>query len=210
MSTHSVGGDSPGSQQRGAVLGLDLNRAPPRANHLQEGPSVVSESRVVQAVQQPQFMQPIDVEATDDDVIESTRSAFVEARNNSRRNRGRTIIDVDLDHVSQVTEISPNDCRGDSLCQTVPNCDVYINLEGSSSSEREENIKSTEPPKEPVFHCPICTKPFVEEVLTRCGHIFCKRCIKDTLKAQGKCPTCEQKVTAKGLIRVFLPSTGSP
>ncbi|WVZ02291.1 hypothetical protein V8G54_023097 [Vigna mungo] len=64
-----------------------------------------------------------------------------------------------------------------------------------------------EPRIEPVFNCPICMGPLAEEMSTRCGHIFCKNCIKAAISAQGKCPTCRKKITVKELIRVFLPST---
>lgn len=63
------------------------------------------------------------------------------------------------------------------------------------------------PPKEPTFSCPICMGPLVEEMSTRCGHIFCKACIKTAISTQAKCPTCRKHVTVKELIRVFLPST---
>lgn len=63
------------------------------------------------------------------------------------------------------------------------------------------------PPKEPTFTCPICMGPLVEEMSTKCGHIFCKTCIRSAIAAQAKCPTCRKKVTVKELIRVFLPAT---
>jgi len=48
--------------------------------------------------------------------------------------------------------------------------------------------------------------PFTEEMTTRCGHIFCKICIKVALRAQRICPTCGKKATPRGLVRVFLES----
>ncbi|XP_054783133.1 uncharacterized protein LOC129290397 isoform X2 [Prosopis cineraria] len=135
MSTRSVGGHALRSyRRRKAVLDLDLNRAPPGENREQEGPSIPPEPQLVQAVQQPQVVQPIDVEAIDDDVIECTARAFAEAKNNSRRNRGRTIVDVDFDQ-SHIAENAPNYCGRDSSSQTILNTDQYINLEGSGSSE---------------------------------------------------------------------------
>lgn len=66
--------------------------------------------------------------------------------------------------------------------------------------------KAPEPPRDPVFNCPICMGPLVEEMSARCGHIFCKNCIKAAISAQRKCPTGRKKVTVKELIRVFLPT----
>lgn len=71
----------------------------------------------------------------------------------------------------------------------------------------QRKSKTVAPVEEPKFNCPICLCPFTEEVSTKCGHIFCKECIKNAISLQAKCPTCRKKVTAKDLIRVFLPTT---
>lgn len=63
------------------------------------------------------------------------------------------------------------------------------------------------PPKEPTFKCPICISPIVEETSTKCGHIFCKACIRSAIGAKGKCPTCRRKVTMKDTIRIYLPAS---
>ncbi|CAL0304297.1 unnamed protein product [Lupinus luteus] len=167
----------------------------------------------VHSVLQPQPVQPptIDVDALDDDVIECTPRAFAEAKNksNSRRNRRRTIVDVDLEDQTRV--ITNSNCNKHNRVtpgQPIINCDQYdlcINLEGINSHKRK-NMTPPELPKEPVFNCPICIGPLVEEVSTKCGHIFCKACIKTAINAQNKCPTCRKKITVRELIRVFLPS----
>jgi len=168
-------------------LDLDLNRVPVGAENLigeireQEGPSIQLGPQVVevqannqQQQQQQQQQQPpmIDVEAIDDDVVESSPRAFAEAKNNSRRNRSRTIVDVDLEEQTRVNNNNRNKRRREPPNRTIINCDLYINLEGSSSSTMENVKKAPEPPKEPVFNCPICMGPLVEEMSTRCGHIF--------------------------------------
>ncbi|RDX82186.1 E3 ubiquitin-protein ligase TRIM21, partial [Mucuna pruriens] len=190
-------------RRRKAVLDLDLNSVPCVENREQEGPSTQPGPQEVQVAQQPQVTQPpmIDVEAIDDDVVECTPRAFAEAKNNSRRNRGRTVVDLDLEDQTAVTNNNNNKRRREPARQTIINCDKYINLEGCSSSTRESVKKPREPPKEPVFNCPICMGPLVEEMSTRCGHIFCKDCIKAAISAQGKCPTCRKKITVKELIR---------
>lgn len=69
--------------------------------------------------------------------------------------------------------------------------------------------QSAIPPKpiQPTFSCPVCMGTLVEEMSTKCGHIFCKACIKASIAAQGKCPTCRRKITMKDTIRVYLPAT---
>ncbi|KAF6133975.1 hypothetical protein GIB67_040739 [Kingdonia uniflora] len=61
------------------------------------------------------------------------------------------------------------------------------------------------PPPPPTFSCPICMGTLVDESSTKCGHIFCKRCITAAIAAQKKCPTCRQKLLMKDIFRVYLP-----
>ncbi|KAL2347282.1 hypothetical protein Fmac_001282 [Flemingia macrophylla] len=184
------------TRRRKMNLELDLNRDPPAENvrEEEEGPSTHHQ------------VPMIDVEAIDDDVVESSPRSFAQAKSNNvrRRVRRRTVVDVDLEEI-----------RGDPPNPTIINGGLYINLESGSCSACENARKSPEcpkelpkePPKEPVFNCPICMAPLVEEMSTRCGHIFCKTCIKAAVAVQGKCPTCRKKVTKNQLIRVFLPAT---
>ena len=78
---------------------------------------------------------------------------------------------------------------------------------GQRESPQVPPKSPTPPPKEPTFNCPICMGPLVEPSSTKCGHIFCKACIKAAIATQAKCPTCRKRVTVKELIRVFLPAT---
>ncbi|GMI69226.1 SUMO-targeted ubiquitin E3 ligase 1 [Hibiscus trionum] len=195
MNTIETRGPSFRGYQRRKIM-LDLN-SPPCDIIEQEGTS------------QPVGLVPldtIDVEAIEDDVIESSATAFAEAKNNSRRSSRRTVVDVDSGRPARSTTNNQNKRRRSLLSQTVINCDHYINLECTPQSIVKEIIKPQPPPREPTFNCPICMGSFTEEMSTRCGHIFCKACIKAAIAAQGKCPTCRKRVTVRELIRVFLPS----
>ncbi|KAJ6956488.1 E3 ubiquitin-protein ligase RNF4 isoform X2 [Populus alba x Populus x berolinensis] len=211
MSGQTQGVKSPplrGYRRRKTVLDLNV---PPIEGRDDEGTSTtrIEPPQGVQASHQrngqgPSLPPPtIDVDAIDDDdddVIESSPGAFAQAKNNSRR-----AVVVDVESGGRFTH---NKRRRVPPNQTIINCDLYINLEGgsSSSSSKRENVQ-TLPPKEPTFNCPICLCPLVEEMSTKCGHIFCKTCISDAIKRQAKCPTCRKRVTTKELIRVFLPAT---
>ncbi|XP_022771495.1 E3 ubiquitin-protein ligase RNF4-like [Durio zibethinus] len=205
MSTLEVRGPSLRGYRRRKAM-LDLN-VPPSEIREQEGTSQHAGSEEVTS-QPIQFAPPaaIDVEAIDDDVIESSARAFAEAKNNSRRSHGRTVVDVDSGQPVRSTNNNQNRHRRLPPSPTVINCDHYINLESMPQSTVEEIRKPQPPPKEPTFNCPICMGSLAEEMSTRCGHIFCKACIKAAIAAQGKCPTCRKRVTVKELIRVFLPS----
>jgi len=209
MSTRAARGATVrGYRRRKAILDLDLNTAPPSDNRDQEGTSTQVVPNEIETGQLGRSVPAmIDVEAIDDDVIESSPRAFAEAKNNSRRNGGRTIVDVDIDERTRVTQNNRNKRRRAPPNQTIINCDLYINLESGSNSKKEGVTKLPSPPKEPTFSCPICMGPLVEEMSTRCGHIFCKTCIKTAISTQSKCPTCRKNVTVRELIRIFLPST---
>ncbi|KAI3418568.1 uncharacterized protein J3R85_013617 [Psidium guajava] len=199
-----------GYRRRKAGLNLDLNNEPPVENRDHEGTSTQVVSQQVgdsHQGQQPLQHATIDVEAIDDDVTISSPRAFAEAKNKSRRNQSRTVVvDVESDEHNTRFKRRRFHANQDSV-----NCGLYINLESSNNYVREKvvNLPPPPPPKEPTFTCPICMGPLVEETSTKCGHIFCKGCIKAAITAQAKCPTCRKRVVMKDLIRVFLPATTS-
>ncbi|XP_030472817.1 uncharacterized protein LOC115690567 [Syzygium oleosum] len=205
-----------GYRRRKAVLNLDLNNEPPVENRDQEGTSTQVVSQQVEDShqgQQPLHHAAIDVEAIDDDVAFCSPRAFAEAKNKSRRNQSRTeVIEVESDeHNTRFAHNNPKRRRFPANQDSV-NCGLYINLESSNNHVKENVVNPPPPPpppKEPTFSCPICMGPLVEETSTKCGHIFCKACIRAAITAQAKCPTCRKRVVMKDLIRVFLPATTS-
>ncbi|KAK2453732.1 RING/U-box superfamily protein [Trifolium repens] len=83
----------------------------------------------------------------------------------------------------------------------------HRDLSQPKNNSVEPKLKASEPPKEDDFICPICMDPLVEEMSTRCGHIFCKKCITSAIASKSTCPTCRKNVSKKELIRVFLSSS---
>ncbi|XP_022158096.1 E3 ubiquitin-protein ligase RNF4 isoform X2 [Momordica charantia] len=203
MSTQAMRGTTARGYHRRKSLDLDLNSMPPSENRDQGEPSQLGLQEAHSNQQQPLQPTMIDIEAIDDDVIESSARAFAEAKNKSRRNARKNIVDVDAEERSRVSNNIRSKRRREVSNQRTVNSNLLINLEASNSSLKEKPV----PPKEPKFSCPICMGPLVEETSTRCGHIFCKACIKAAIAVQSKCPTCRKRVTAKELIRVFLPGT---
>ncbi|KAF3682138.1 putative glutaredoxin-C14-like [Capsicum annuum] len=198
------------NSRRNTVLNVDLNAAPQGENGDQEVTSTHAVSGDTTNGQRGASLTPaaIDVEALDDDVIISSPRAFAAAKNNSRRNQGRVIV-LDVDSEDPAPRGSSRDKRRRaSTNQATTSGNVPIDLEGHNCQKRVD-LKSAipPPPKEPTFSCPVCMGPLVEEMSTKCGHIFCKACIKASVAAQGKCPTCRRKMTMKDTIRVYLPTT---
>ncbi|XP_071717078.1 uncharacterized protein [Rutidosis leptorrhynchoides] len=164
---------------------------------------------------------PIDVEELDDDdVVISSPRAFEEAKLRSRRRRRTVVFDLESEDVAfRNVHYQANKRRRIHTNPPIINHQLYVNLEESSSSNFLDHYRRKvqyyapplppppPPPPEPVFTCPVCMGPIVEEVTTKCGHIFCMECIKSAISAQHKCPTCRHKLTNKSLIRIYLPAT---
>ncbi|XP_010927696.1 E3 ubiquitin-protein ligase complex slx8-rfp subunit slx8 [Elaeis guineensis] len=215
------------------VLNLDLN-VPPVESWLPEGASgsahpCVSQEAAVPV--HPQRSTPtreqqgvvpipnnrliIDVDALDDEV---------ETWNWVSRNQSvMVVLDEDLESnpiQSGFTIVEPattlplnihNKRERIPIDRTIINCDLYPDLGEENDAKRRAIMKpDPEPekvvPKEPTFTCPICMSPLVEASSTICGHIFCQSCIKASIKAQKKCPTCRRKLTMNNFHRVYLPT----
>ncbi|KAL9256549.1 E3 ubiquitin-protein ligase RNF4-like protein [Drosera capensis] len=197
---------------------IDLN-LPAMLNHIEEGTSSrPPDSHGSHAAQRGEPPQPtfIDLDSFDDDVVVSSASAFAEAKNNARRNRRRNIVDVDSEEVAISVPSNGIKRRRVPPKQPTINCDAHIIRSTTcvvmTAMLPPPPVAAPPPPpspKEPAFSCPVCMGPLVEEMSTKCGHIFCKSCIQASIHAQKKCPTCRRKLAMKDIIRVYLPTTRS-
>ncbi|CAO2839945.1 unnamed protein product [Amaranthus hypochondriacus] len=191
------------------VLDVDLNVPLPDINN-EVGSSLAPAATQVQVNQRASAaeMVPIDVDAFDDDVVVlSSPRAISEARNISRRNRSRSnVVDVESETTRRVVTNTRSKRRRVPTSQPIIISDNGVNETGVAPAPPPP-LPPPPPPPEPTFSCPICMGPLVEEMTTKCGHIFCKACIKKSISAQGKCPTCRKKVTMKDTLRIYLPAT---
>ncbi|KAF3590501.1 hypothetical protein DY000_02025646 [Brassica cretica] len=197
---------SRGIRRRKAVI--DLNEVPrdhegTTSASVRADPTVAPSGGTVPSQPVPTM---IDVDAIEDDVIESSASAFAEAKSKSAGARRRPLmVDVESGDAGGTTRLPPN---VSNKRRRIPPNQPVIDCEHVPVDVRESSPKPPPPPREePKFSCPICMCPFTEETSTKCGHIFCKGCIKTAISRQAKCPTCRKRVTVKELIRVFLPTT---
>ncbi|KAL0737862.1 hypothetical protein Bca4012_014072 [Brassica carinata] len=186
---------------------IDLNQVPRDHEGTTSSASVRADPTVVPPSGGSVPSQPvptmIDVDAIEDDVIESSASAFAEAKSKSTGARRRPLmVDVESGGLTRLPANISNKRRRIPPNQPVIDCEhVPVNVRESSPKPPPP------PPEEPKFSCPICLSPFTEETSTKCGHIFCKGCIKTAISRKAICPTCRKRVTVKELIRVFLPTT---
>ncbi|XP_042593679.1 E3 ubiquitin-protein ligase RNF4-like [Cyprinus carpio] len=59
--------------------------------------------------------------------------------------------------------------------------------------------------------CPVCMDAYSEiiesgrlMVSTKCGHLFCSQCIRDSLNRAHSCPTCRKKLTHKQYHPIYI------
>ncbi|KAI1883839.1 hypothetical protein AGOR_G00236130 [Albula goreensis] len=62
-----------------------------------------------------------------------------------------------------------------------------------------------------TISCPICLDTYGEivgsgrlVVSTRCGHLFCSQCLRDTLAKSHACPTCRKKLNHKQYHPIYI------
>ncbi|CAL5207880.1 unnamed protein product [Lathyrus oleraceus] len=166
------------------------------------------------------------LEEIDDDVVECSPRSFAQVAANAGSNRRRIAIDFNSENPTLPSENIENQTVPTSVMhstanitepigQNTINLEVSINEAAKNDKKSletnkevfEPKIQAVETPKELALNCPLCRNPFVEEMSTMCGHIFCKSCIKNTISRHRKCPTCRKRLTSRGLRRVFLPSS---
>ncbi|GMN62891.1 hypothetical protein TIFTF001_031967 [Ficus carica] len=176
-----------GDSQRGKmILDLDLN-----------DPPVPSDYGKPQAPQTGK-----DFEVIDDDVVIISPTMFAEAKNNSSRNTEvREVTNVETEVSNNSSEASTsyplnrNKRRRLLRSQAVLNWEVYMNSEDTGKVQTKDD--TVPPPSEvPSFNCPICIGPMSEETSTKCGHIFCKKCIEAAIKVQRSVDLLSSSVLA--------------
>ncbi|CAN1193843.1 TNF receptor-associated factor 6-A [Linum perenne] len=152
--------------------------------------------------------RPPHLEIIDDEVALISPRAFAQAKCSSTRNLTRRLHDV-------LGEAAPGLYNaGMMMCghckRKMPEVDSDLVLELGISNKKAKSVAGSHEfpaPKESIYRCPVCISDLVEPTSTKCGHIFCKECLRKSLaSSNNKCPTCRQKVGRSGTFRVYLPT----
>ncbi|XP_019174787.1 PREDICTED: E3 ubiquitin-protein ligase BRE1-like [Ipomoea nil] len=197
---HSENPSNPVSKM---VLDIDLN-GPPRVDDLLVRDDAIGVNTHLE-LGLPQLQVTANSDSIDDEVVICSPRSFAEAREKSRRNH--QVIEV-LDDETEAQGGPPDGfifCRRRKVSRRNGANVSCINLETPEKYKERKGDKPEPKPKPPTFSCPVCMGQFVEETSTKCGHIFCKKCISTAIASQGKCPTCRQILKGKDTFRVYLP-----
>ncbi|NXL48022.1 RNF4 ligase, partial [Podilymbus podiceps] len=88
--------------------------------------------------------------------------------------------------------------------------DVYVTDKVSRELRPlEDETASSKPPG--TVSCPICMDGYSEIVQsgrlivsTKCGHVFCSQCLRDSLRNANSCPTCRKKLTHRQYHPIYI------
>ncbi|KAG6935883.1 ring finger protein 4 [Chelydra serpentina] len=88
--------------------------------------------------------------------------------------------------------------------------DVYVTNKVSGDLETLEDETASSRPSGTVS-CPICMDGYSEIVQsgrlivsTKCGHVFCSQCLRDSLRNANSCPTCRKKLNHKQYHPIYI------
>ena len=87
-------------------------------------------------------------------------------------------------------------------CKSEIPIDEYVNSMGDSKYDATVietlfNIKDTK--------CAICLDVLNQPTITSCKHIFCKECIRQSLRHKNECPCCREAITFESLSLLGQP-----
>ncbi|XP_013176018.1 PREDICTED: uncharacterized RING finger protein C548.05c-like [Papilio xuthus] len=68
----------------------------------------------------------------------------------------------------------------------------------STPSPKEKCVANTKRKSNQIGSCPICWEELGKNPLasTKCGHVFCLKCLEKSLKVEKRCPNC--RIMLKG------------
>ncbi|XP_071609431.1 E3 ubiquitin-protein ligase RNF4 isoform X1 [Heliangelus exortis] len=88
--------------------------------------------------------------------------------------------------------------------------DVYMTDKVSQELGPLEDETASSKPSGTVS-CPICMDGYSEIVQsgrlivsTKCGHVFCSQCLRDSLRNANSCPTCRKKLTHRQYHPIYI------
>ncbi|CAH0481317.1 unnamed protein product [Peronospora belbahrii] len=93
---------------------------------------------------------------------------------------------------SENVVLEPKRQHAMDMMQSVESTDV-----GMRNSEMLQKFKNE-------LKCTICLDVMDDITSTICGHIFCAGCIRQAIRANGKCPLCQRRLHLKDIHPLFF------
>lgn len=112
---------------------------------------------------------------------------------------------IELDSDTSMVETAPMHSRDVHHRKTNRKMEVELMTNNYNRLQKQlicqqKNDKTISSEKQSKFgDCPICYDPLGDNPLasTKCGHVYCMKCLKQYLLGDQKCPTCRQSLKGK-------------
>lgn len=137
---------------------------------------------------------------SDEDVLEMEMPPTPPHQSHSHQTHTHT---RNLKKQSNQSKTGSGSSSSDLVC-----CEDLPSTDSTPPSDKPSPVKNISPSKissRSIIQCPICmetVQQFEKEgrqlMVTRCGHIFCSVCIRESAKAQRRCPSCRKPVSLRG------------
>ncbi|NXF33538.1 RNF4 ligase, partial [Nyctibius bracteatus] len=89
--------------------------------------------------------------------------------------------------------------------------DICIQLSKDEDEPRDNHMYVMDKVPSRTVSCPICMDGYSEIVQsgrlivsTKCGHVFCSQCLRDSLRNANSCPTCRKKLTHRQYHPIYI------
>ncbi|NXU21810.1 RNF4 ligase, partial [Thalassarche chlororhynchos] len=89
--------------------------------------------------------------------------------------------------------------------------DICILISNDEDETRDNDVYVTDTVPSGTVSCPICMDGYSEIVQsgrlivsTKCGHVFCSQCLRDSLRNANSCPTCRKKLTHRQYHPIYI------
>ncbi|XP_052636600.1 E3 ubiquitin-protein ligase RNF4-like [Harpia harpyja] len=113
---------------------------------------------------------------------------------------------VDPTHNDSVVIVEENQReRRDRRLRGQPRFHICVLISDDEDEPRDDDVPSG------TVSCPICMDGYSEIVQsgrlivsTKCGHVFCSQCLRDSLRNANSCPTCRKKLTHRQYHPIYI------
>ncbi|XP_070994043.1 E3 ubiquitin-protein ligase RNF4-like [Oncorhynchus clarkii lewisi] len=146
-------------------------------------------------------------------VLESSRTSSEEVVDLTCEGSESTVVDLTNNDSVVVVDEGLQGRRGLGGESYVLSSDEEGDANGSLSADLLSSLQASSRARSTpgTVSCPVCMDSYAEiiesgrlVVSTKCGHLFCSQCLRDSLSRSHTCPTCRKKLTHRQYHPIYI------
>ncbi|XP_035599931.1 E3 ubiquitin-protein ligase RNF4-like [Oncorhynchus keta] len=146
-------------------------------------------------------------------VLESSRTSSEEVVDLTCEGSESTVVDLTNNDSMVVVVEGLQGRRGLGGESYVLSSDEEGDTNGSLSADLLSSLQASSRARSTpgTVSCPVCMDSYAEiiesgrlVVSTKCGHLFCSQCLRDSLSRSHTCPTCRKKLTHRQYHPIYI------